>query len=61
MKITIDLEEEEVKTIAKHLANRKMFIAVGMDTKEPLDFILVKILQAANSTDGGLYLQYVLE
>ena len=52
MKVTIELSKKEIKVIKERQVFRMDWIKTGMDKKEPMDFILQKILNASQQTDA---------
>ncbi len=46
VKVTIDINEKEIEAIKERQIFRMSWIQAKMDEKEPLDFILQKILNA---------------
>ena len=47
MEFTVDLSEEDIKILKDRQVFRMNWIQAGMDQKEPFDFVVQKVLNAA--------------
>jgi hypothetical protein len=48
VQIIVDLSEKEIEQIRERQVFRMQWIQANMDEKEPIDFILQKVLNAAD-------------
>lgn len=50
MKVVVELTKEDIEVLRKHQESRMDWIQAGMDEKEPFDFVVQKVLNAADKS-----------
>jgi len=51
LRFTIELKPEEIELLEKRQLDRMQWIMAGMDEKEPIDFVIQKICNAAKEAE----------